>query len=579
MPEEYARRPVWPSANILKKNEPEKKNPPTLLVLHLSLWYNGSILQANQFFIPMITLNNISKKISGRTLFEDVTMTFNDGNRYGLTGPNGSGKSTLLKIIMGLEEATTGSISLPQKVGFLKQNIEAFQQDTLLDVVIMGNKRLWDALKEKESLELHEMTDEIGMRLGELECTIAEENGYSAESEAEELLSGMGLPLDSFREKMLSVPQDHQFRALLCQALFGEPKALLLDEPTNHLDMESIHWLEEFLHKYKGTLIVVSHDRHFLNAVTTHIADIDYDTIITYPGNYDEMLVTKTSVRARTEEENKSKEKKVAQLREFVSKFGAGTRASQVQSRIREIEKLQPSELKKSNIQRPYIRIISSEKQAGQVVFRLDKVSKGYQNKPVIVDFSCDVLRGDKIAIIGNNGRGKTTLLKMLAGVLDPDNGKISKGHNVEIGYFPQNHSDVLEKKPGVTLFDWLKSRREKIMDQEIRGILGKMLFGGDDAFKESKALSGGETARLLLGGLMLTTPNVLILDEPNNHLDIEAVSALAWGLEEFKGTVLFASHDRDLVGNVANKIISFESDHKIVFFQGPLSEYLNVKK
>ncbi len=579
MPEEYARRPVWPSANILKKNEPEKKNPPTLLVLHLSLWYNGSILQANQFFIPMITLNNISKKISGRTLFEDVTMTFNDGNRYGLTGPNGSGKSTLLKIIMGLEEATTGSISLPQKVGFLKQNIEAFQQDTLLDVVIMGNKRLWDALKEKESLELHEMTDEIGMRLGELECTIAEENGYSAESEAEELLSGMGLPLDSFREKMLSVPQDHQFRALLCQALFGEPKALLLDEPTNHLDMESIHWLEEFLHKYKGTLIVVSHDRHFLNAVTTHIADIDYDTIITYPGNYDEMLVTKTSVRARTEEENKSKEKKVAQLREFVSKFGAGTRASQVQSRIREIEKLQPSELKKSNIQRPYIRIISSEKQAGQVVFRLDKVSKGYQNKPVIVDFSCDVLRGDKIAIIGNNGRGKTTLLKMLAGVLDPDNGKISKGHNVEIGYFPQNHSDVLEKKPGVTLFDWLKSRREKIMDQEIRGILGKMLFGGDDAFKELKALSGGETARLLLGGLMLTTPNVLILDEPNNHLDIEAVSALAWGLEEFKGTVLFASHDRDLVGNVANKIISFESDHKIVFFQGPLSEYLNVKK
>jgi ATPase subunit of ABC transporter with duplicated ATPase domains len=527
----------------------------------------------------MITLNNISKKISGRVLFEDVTMTFNDGCRYGLTGPNGSGKSTLLKIIVGIEEPTSGTVSLPDKVGFLKQNIEAFHQHTVLDTVIMGNQRLWEALKEKEALEHHEMTDEIGMRLGELESIIAEENGYSAESEAEELLSGMGLPSDAYHEKMVSIPQDHQFRSLLCQALFGQPKALLLDEPTNHLDMESIHWLEEFLHKYQGALVVVSHDRHFLNAITTHIADIDYETIIIYPGNYDEMLVTKTSVRTRTEEENKTKEKKISQLKEFVSRFGAGTRASQVQSRIREIEKLQPSELKKSNIQRPYIRILPSEKQAGQVVFRLENVSKGYNNKPVIVNCSLDILRGDKIAVIGNNGRGKTTLLKLLANVLQPDNGKIVRGNNADIGYFPQNHSDVLEKKPGVTLFDWLKSRREKIYDQEIRGILGKMLFGGDDAFKELKTLSGGESARLLLGGLMLTNPNVLVLDEPNNHLDIEAVSALAWGLEEFKGTVIFASHDRDLVSNVATKIISFEADHKIVFFQGPLSEYLQKKK
>ncbi len=526
----------------------------------------------------MITLTNISKKISGRTLFDEVTMSFNDGNRYGLTGPNGCGKSTLLKIIMGIEEPTSGSVSLPDKVGFLKQNIEAFQQNSVLDTVIMGNTRLWDALKEKEALEHHEMTDAIGMRLGEIECIIAEENGYAAEAEAEELLSGMGIPQDSYHLRMQSIPQDHQFRALLCQALFGQPKALLLDEPTNHLDMESIHWLEEFLHAYKGVLIVVSHDRHFLNAVATHIADIDYETIITYPGNYDEMLFTKTSVRSRAEEENKTKEKKIAQLQEFVSRFGAGTRASQVQSRVREIEKLQPSELKKSNIQRPYIRFIPQEKQAGQVVFRLERVSKSYPNNPVIVNFSCDILRGDKIAIIGNNGRGKTTLLKLLAGVIEPDSGNIVRGHNVEMGYFPQNHSDLLEKTPGTTLFDWLKSRRERIMDQEIRGILGKMLFSGDDAFKELQALSGGESARLLLGGLMLTNPNVLILDEPNNHLDIEAVSALAWGLEEFKGTILFASHDRDLVGNVANKIIAFEADHNIVFFQGPLSEYLKKK-
>jgi ATPase subunit of ABC transporter with duplicated ATPase domains len=526
----------------------------------------------------MITLNKISKRVGGRLLFEDISVTFNRGTRYGLTGPNGAGKSTLLKIIMGLEEATSGSVVLPKRVGYLRQSIEPYRDRRVIDVVLMGNERLWNAFQERDNLYEQEMTDEIGIRLGQLEEVIAEENGYSAESEAEVLLLGIGIPSSMHDKAMRTIPTDLQFKVMLCQALFGNPDALLLDEPTNHLDLDSISWLEEFLHDYDGTLIVVSHDRHFLNAITTAIADIDYDTLIIYPGNYDEMLVAKTAVRERTESENKSKEKKVAQLREFVAKFGAGTRASQVQSRIREIERLQPQELKKSNIQRPYIRFYPSEKASGQIVFKLQNVSKGYDHKSVIRNFSCEIQRGDKVAVIGNNGQGKTTLLKLLAGVLPQDSGKIELGHQALIGYFPQNHSDVIDKKAPSTAFDWLKARKQGIYDQDVRGILGKMLFGGDDAFKLLSALSGGETARLLLGGMMLADFNTLILDEPNNHLDLESVSALAWGLQEFKGTVILASHDRDLIDKVATRIIAIENDG-IHLFDGKLEDYLSRRK
>lgn len=526
----------------------------------------------------MITLKDISKRIGSRILFEDVTFTFNSGARYGLSGPNGSGKSTLLKIIIGEESPTTGTVTLPKKVGFLKQRIEDFQETSVLDTVIMGNQRLWDAFSERDKLYKEPMTDAIGMRLAEIEEIIAEENGYMAEPEAEVLLNGMGIQSEMQGKKMKQIPTDRQFRALLCQALFGEPEALLLDEPTNHLDLESISWLEGFLQNYRGTLVVVSHDRHFLNAICTDIADIDYETIITYPGNYDSMLVTKSSVRQRAESDNKAKEKKISQLKEFVAKFGAGTRASQVQSRVREINRLQPTELKKSNIQRPYIRFPMPEKASGQVVFKLDKVSKGYGGEPVIEDFSLEILRGEKIAVIGNNGKGKTTLLKLLAGVIDPDKGKIVKGHGVDVGYFPQTHGDVLDKHVPKSAFDWLKEKKQIVYDQEVRGVLGKMLFGGDDAFKSLANLSGGEAARLILGKLVLTTPNTLVLDEPNNHLDLEAVSALAWGLEEFKGTVVVASHDRELINGFAEKIIAFEGD-TIDIHTGPLEEYLAQKK
>lgn len=477
-------------------------------------------------------------------------------------------------MVMGLEPPTSGTVLLPRKVGFLKQRIEEFQHMSVLDTVIMGNPRLWTALVEREQLYETEITEAVGLRLGALEEIVAEEEGYTAESEAEILLIGMGIHEPLHQKKMHELPIDRQFRVLLCQALFGNPQALILDEPTNHLDLESISWLEGFLRDYKGVLIVVSHDRHFLNSVTTHIADIDYETIILYPGNYDAMLVAKTAVRARAEDENKAKEKKISQLKEFVAKFGAGTRASQVQSRMREIQKLQPMELKKSNIQRPYIRFATPEKPSGQVIFKLHKLCKSYEGQPVLRNVSFEIHKGDKIAVIGNNGQGKTTLLKLLASVLTPDQGLLQIGHQVDIGYCPQNHEDVIDKHARLTAFDWLKERRAALLDQEVRGVLGKMLFSGDDAFKEVRTLSGGETARLILGGLMLTAPNVLILDEPNNHLDLEAVSALAWGLEEFKGTAIVASHDRELIAGFATKIIAFEAG-LVSLFQGPLEEYL----
>ena len=377
---------------------------------------------------------------------------------------------------------------------------------------------------------------------------------------------------------MGAIPTDIQFRVLLCQALFGDPQALLLDERTNHLDLDSIGWLETFLHNYRGILIVISHDRHFLNSVTTHIADIDYETIIIYPGNYDEMVVAKTSVRERSEQDAKSKEKKISQLREFVARFGAGTRASQVQSRLKEIARLQPQDLKKSNIQRPYIRFIPSDKQPGKIVLKAEHLCKSYDGVEVIKDFSLEIERGDKIGVIGNNGRGKTTLLKMLAGVLAPDSGIVESGHQMQLSYFPQNHNDLVIKKGTENAFDWLKERKPGIYDQDIRSVMGKMLFGGDEAFKPIAGLSGGETARIIIAGMMLSDHNILILDEPNNHLDLEAVSALAWGLEEYKGTVVVASHDRDLINTVAKKLIAFEEDG-IHLFDGTLDQYFQVRQ
>ncbi len=527
----------------------------------------------------MITLQNISKSFGARTLFENVDLSLQEGNCYGLTGPNGAGKSTLLKMIMGLEEITTGKVILPEKVGILRQNIEDYREMRVIDCIIMGNQRLWAALEERDRLYEGEMTDEVGMRLGDLEEIIADEDGYSAEANAEELLSGMGIPEEEFEKTMAEIPTDLQFRVLLCQALFGDPQALLLDEPTNHLDLESIGWLEKFLNSYNGVLVVVSHDRHFLNSVCTHIADIDYETVILYPGNYDAMFLAKSSVRGREEQDAKSKEKKISQLRDFVARFGAGTRASQVQSRVREIDKLKPQDLKKSNIERPYIRFNMTEKLPGKIVLKADGISKAYDGEQVIDDFSIEIERGDKVGVIGANGRGKSTLLKMLSGNLEPDSGTVELGHGVETGYFPQNHNDLIDKSTVKdNAFDWLRSTGKRVYEQDVRGVMGKMLFGGDDAFKMVSSLSGGETARLIMAQMMLSEHNLLIMDEPNNHLDLEAVSALAWAIEDFPSTVIIASHDRSLMESVATKIIAFEEDG-IHVYNGTYLEYRAMRK
>jgi ATPase subunit of ABC transporter with duplicated ATPase domains len=521
----------------------------------------------------MIHLQSLSKSHGAKVLFEDVTLSFQPGHRYAVTGPNGSGKSTLMRILMGLEEPTTGQVTVPDRVGFLRQNIEDYRNYKACDTVIMGSERLWEALQERDRLYEGEMTDEVGMRLGELEEIIAEEDGYSAEASAEALLAGIGIPQELHHATMSTLPTDMQFRVLLCQAIFGDPQALLLDEPTNHLDLNSIGWLENFLMDFKGTLIVISHDRHFLNSIATDCADIDYESIILYPGNYDNMVMAKTSVRQSAELDAKSREKKIEKLKEFVAKFGAGTRASQVKSRQREIERLQPQELKKSNIERPYIRFPLCEHNSGQIVFRAKRLCKAY-DEPVIENLSFEVERGDKVAIIGNNGRGKTTLIKLMAGLLQPDSGEVRIGHQAFLSYFPQNHEELVSRDDKSNIFEWLRERKKGLNDQEIRSALGKLLFGGDDAFKKVATLSGGETARLILAGMMLEEHNTILLDEPNNHLDLESVSALGWGLSDYKGTVVFASHDRDLVGQVANKIIAFEEDGAH-FFLGNLEEYL----
>jgi ATPase subunit of ABC transporter with duplicated ATPase domains len=411
-----------------------------------------------------------------------------------------------------------------------------------------------------------------------MEEIIAEENGYSAEADAASLLDGMHVPHAMHEIKMAEIPTDMQFRVLLCQSLFGDPEALLLDEPTNHLDLESITWLEEFLRNYQGALVVTSHDRHFLNAITTEIADIDYETIIMYPGNYDMMVMAKTSVRSQAELESKSKEKKIAKLQEFVSKFGAGTRASQVQSRMKEMERLRPEELKKSNIERPYVKFYRFDKRPGSTIFKIENLGHKYDDKTVFQRFNAEIQRGDRVGVIGNNGRGKTTLLKLLANRMEPAFGKIEVGYQVDLGYFPQNHEESIDKTAESTLMDWLRSAQTGAYDQDLRSALGRMLFPGEDAFKNIQHLSGGETARLLMARIMLLPHNVLILDEPNNHLDLESVSALAEGITEYEGTVVFASHDRDLLSKAATKIISFEEKGPI-FFHGSYDEYVNSKK
>ena len=518
-------------------------------------------------------------RYGSKVLFEDVSATFTAGRRYGLTGPNGAGKSTFMKLLTGELDPQRGVVSRPDKVGVLRQDQYAFDAYRVIETVIMGNRRLWDALQERERLyAAAEMTDEDGMRLGELEGIVGEEDGYSAESDAAILLQGLDIPDHLHERTMAELQGGQKVRVLLAQALFGHPKALLLDEPTNHLDLESIHWLIDFLVRYDGTLIVISHDRHFLNAVCTHTADIDYQTIITYTGGYDDMVLAKTQVRSRVESENAQREKKIAQLNEFIARFGAGTRAAQTTARRKEVERLQTTELARSNIQRPYIRF-GMARPSGRLVLEAKGVTKAHGAQPVVTGVSTVVNRGEKIVLVGRNGVGKTTLLKALladapgmpAAPEDIDAGSVRWGHEVSIGYFAQDHTGAIEK--GLTAVEWLHRFDPDASRQEIHGLLGQMLFSGEEGLKPTEALSGGETARLLFCRIMLQKPNVLVLDEPTNHLDLESINALNVALQKFEGTVFLVTHDQDLLEEVGTRVWHFDG-RTIEDFKGTYEEY-----
>src|SRR6187402_169958 len=526
----------------------------------------------------MISVSGVSMRFGSKVLFEDVTTTFSSGRRYGLTGPNGSGKSTFMKLLTGEQPPQKGNVVRPKKFGVLKQDQFAFDKFRVIDSVIMGNHRLWSALEERDFLYAKpEMTDADGMRLGELEGIVGEEDGYEAESNAAILLQGLDIPDELHHRLMGEIQGGQKVRVLLAQALFGNPQALLLDEPTNHLDLDSIHWLRDFLVRYEGTLIVISHDRHFLNAVCTHTADIDYQTIITYSGGYDEMVMAKTQIRSRLESQNEQREKKIAQLMDFIQRFSAGTRSSQVQSRRKEVERLQTTELARSNIQRPYIKF-NMNRPSGRTVLEAAGVSKSHGDLAVVPNFSAVVNRGEKIVLVGRNGAGKTTLLRALladapdqpATPQDIDGGTLRWGHEVSVGYFPQDHTGAIEK--GMTAVEWLHRFDPDASRQDIHGLLGQMLFSGEEGLKPTDALSGGETARLLFCRLMLLKPNVLVLDEPTNHLDLEAINALNIALQKYEGTVLLVTHDEDLLEEVGTRVWHFEHG-RIADFKGTYEE------
>ena len=524
----------------------------------------------------MLISNNITMQFGSKPLFENISVKFGGGNRYGLIGANGCGKSTLMKILGGDLVPSGGNVFLDpnERLGKLRQDQFAFENYTVIDTVIMGHTELWDVKAERDRIyALPEMTEEEGYKVADLEVVYGEMDGYSAESRAGELLQGVGIPVEQHYGLMSEIAPGWKLRVLLAQALFSNPDILLLDEPTNNLDIDTIRWLETVLNERNSTMIIISHDRHFLNMVCTHMADLDYGELRVYPGNYDEYMTAATQARERLMSDNAKKKAQISELQSFVSRFSANaSKSKQATSRARQIDKIKLDEVKASSRQNPFIRF-EQDKKLFRNALEIDGLSKGFDNGPLFKNLRMLLEVGDKLAVLGTNGVGKTTLLKTLVGELEPDTGFAKWSENANIGYYAQDHES--EFAEDLTLFDWMSQWKQPSDDEQVvRGYLGRLLFSQDDIKKSVKVLSGGEKGRMLFGKLMMQRPNILVMDEPTNHMDMESIEALNMALEMYEGTLVFVSHDREFVSSLATRILEI-TPTKTIDFSGNYEDYL----
>ena len=524
----------------------------------------------------MITTANITMQFGAKPLFENISVKFGDGNCYGLIGANGCGKSTFMKILGGDLEPSSGNVALEPdiRVGKLRQDQFAFEEYSVLDTVIMGHAELWKIKEERDRIySLPEMTEEDGMKVAELEIEFAELDGYTAESRAGELLLGLEIPIEQHTGPMSAVAPGWKLRVLLAQALFSEPDIMLLDEPTNNLDINTIRWLENILNESNSTMVIISHDRHFLNSVCTHMADLDYGELRVYPGNYDQYMTAATAARERLYADNAKKKAQIAELQTFVSRFSANaSKAKQATSRAKQIEKIKLDDVKPSSRVSPFIRF-DQDKKLYRVALELNELSKAYDDNVLFKDFNLTVEVGERVAIIGPNGIGKTSLMRCMIKDLEADSGEIKWSENTKQGYYAQDHADDFAND--MSLFDWMSVWQPPGGDDQlIRATLGRMLFSNDEINKSVKVLSGGEQGRMLFGKLILQKPNIMLMDEPTNHLDMESIEALNLALENYPGTLLFVSHDREFVSSLATRIIEMTPDG-INDFKGNYEDYL----
>ena len=528
----------------------------------------------------MITCANITMQFDSKPLFENISVKFGEGRRYGLIGANGCGKSTFMKILNGSLKPTSGNISIDRnlRVGELSQDQFAFEHFSVIDTVIMGHKALWKIKEERDRIYgLPEMSEADGMRVADLEGEYAEMDGYTAESRAGEILLGAGIDLALHYGPMSEVAPGWKLRVLLAQALFSDPDILLLDEPTNNLDIHTIHWLEDILNARNSTMVIISHDRYFLNATCTHMADIDYQALSVYPGNYDDFMIASTQARERVQSQNAKKKVQIAELKHFVSRFSANaSKAKQATSRARQLDKIELETIKPSSRVSPYIRF-GQDKKLHRLALTIEDLAHGFEGDPQLFDNSQLMLEaGTRLAVIGENGVGKSTFLKCLMNELKPMKGSIKWSENASVGYCPQDPTLVFQSD--MNLFDWMSQWRKPNHDEQVvRATLGRLLFSNEDFSKSVKVCSGGEKNRLIFGKLMMQDHNVLILDEPTNHLDMEAIESLNLALDNYEGTLIFVSHDREFVSSLADRIIEIK-DQSIFDFKGTFDEYLDAQ-